>query len=171
MSNAKFDTEVNIFFDQVDEGLRTYVPDMVAETATEFFKESFVTKSWDGIPWQEYKNKAKEPKRGTLMRRANNLVNSIRPTVVSITLVRINAGSDKVPYARTHNEGEHMKGTRNIRQYYNNNFMGTGKRVAIRAHTRSVDYLMPKRQFMGKNQPLINTIKTRFNNNFKTNLK
>lgn len=167
MSGSNFDSDLNNFFGSIDQRLTVYVPDMIAETAVEVFKDSFVTKSWDGEQWPEYGNKEREPKRGSLMRRTNNLVNSIHPSLVSPTLVRINAGNYKVPYARAHNEGMQMSGTRNIRSYYNNNFMGKGKRISIRAHTRSVNYITPRRQFMGKSELLLTTIKTRFINTFK----
>jgi phage gpG-like protein len=96
------------------------------------------------------------------MMRTNALFNSVRPGIISPNLVTINAGNSRVPYARIHNEGGRVSGQRNIRAYTNRNFMGKGKAVAIRAHSRRVDYTMPKRQFMGKHPQLLTLIKNRF---------
>jgi len=89
--------------------------------------------------------------------RNNNLFASVRPSVVNANNVRISAGSSKVPYARVHNEGLRVMGSRYVRGFQNTNFMGTGRRVQIRPHTRKVDYLMPRRQFMG-HSPILNKL-------------
>lgn len=60
-----------------------------------------------------------------------------------------------VPYAGVHNNGERIRAIRNVRAYHNKNFMGKGKRVQIKAHTRKVDFTMPKRQFIGESQLLM----------------
>jgi phage gpG-like protein len=159
---SDFDNKLNAYFAKLDDKLQKHFPNMLAETATELFKENFKNKSFFGEPWQPYKNKAREPSRGSLMMRTNALFGSVRPSTVTAMLVIISAGNSRVPYARIHNEGGRIAGNRNIRAYTNRNFMGKGKAVNIRAHTRKVDYTMPKRQFMGKHITLLNTIKTRF---------
>lgn len=163
-----FDSQLNTFFNRIDTHIKQHFPNIVAETAVEHFKEAFKTKSWNGVPWAAYKNKAREPRRGSLMMRNNQLFGSIRPSAVTPVKVVISAGNNRVPYARIHNEGGQISGTRQIRPYNNRNFMGKGKSVSIKAHTRRVNYNMPKRQFMGKSQPLLNEIKTRFKNTFRT---
>lgn len=169
MANASnFDRDLNGFFSKIDVGLRQHFPGMVAETATEYFKASFKSKSWDGQAWQPYQNKAREPRRGSLMQRTNALASSIRPSQVTPSRVVISAGNSRVKYARVHNEGGRVSGTRQIRPYTNRNFMGKGKRVPIRAHSRTVNYNMPQRRFMGKSQILLAQIKSRFKNAFKT---
>lgn len=163
-----FDNKLNEFFNTLDTSITKHFPSMVAETATEHFKDSFKSKSWDGAPWQPYKNKAREPRRGSLMMRSNNLFNSIRPSEVTPVKVTISAGNARVQYARIHNEGGLVSGTRQIKPYTNRNFMGKGKNVVIKAHSRTVNYIMPSRRFMGKSQPLLDTIKNRFKTSFKT---
>lgn len=96
--------EIDDFFNKLTEGFfKNSVPNIIAEKATEFFKERFTTKEWDGMPWPEVKIPVK---RGSLMVRSSSLVNSIKPMKVTSEEVVISAGSDKVPYARAHNEGE-----------------------------------------------------------------
>lgn len=163
MANANnFDRDLNAFFSKLDIGLKQYFPNMLAETATEEFKGSFKHKAWDGVPWPAYKNKAREPRRGSLMQRTNALAGSIKPSMVTPHRVVISAGNSRVRYARVHNEGERISGTRRIGQYTNRNFMGRGKAVNIRAHSRTVNYTMPQRRYMGKSKPLLDKIKSRF---------
>jgi hypothetical protein len=96
--------EIDDFFDKLtDEFFKKQVPNIIAEKATAFFKERFTTKEWDGTPWPETK---KPVQRGTLMVRSGALVASIKPKTVTSEKVVISAGSEKVPYARPHNEGE-----------------------------------------------------------------
>lgn len=159
---SDFDSKLNAFFNKLDDRLQNHFPNMLAETATEAFKDNFKTKSFFGEAWPTYGNPDKEPKRGSLMMRSNNLFASVRPSVVNSSLVRISAGSSKVSYARIHNEGGRIRGVRYVRPYHNNNFMGKGQRVQIQSHTRKVDYTMPKRQFMGKHPELLKLIKQRF---------
>jgi len=163
-----FDSKLTTFFNQLDDRMKNYFPNMVAETAVEVFKESFKIKSWDGTPWPAYGNPRREPKKGSLMMRSNALFASIRPVSVTPLKVTINAGNSRVRYARIHNEGGRISGARRISAHYNNNYMGKGKRVAIKAHTRNVNYNMPQRRFMGKSQLVFNAITNRFKTSFKT---
>ena len=75
---------------------------IVAETATEYYKERFREKAFDGNPWAP----AKVPRRnGSLLIDSGNLLGSIRPAYVGRDKVVISAGNDKVDYAQVHNEG------------------------------------------------------------------
>ncbi|SDG32200.1 Phage virion morphogenesis family protein [Pedobacter terrae] len=162
-----FDSKLNAFFLSLNGRLQSF-PNIVAETATEHFKERFIQKNWDGEAWKPYKNPKREPKKGSLMMRSNNLMMSVRPSLVTSSRVRINAGSAKVPYARTHNEGLRMRGVQYVRPHHNSNFMGKGKRVQIQGFSRKMDYMMPKRQFMGKSKALLALIEARAKNHLKT---
>jgi hypothetical protein len=97
-------SDIDDFFSKLsNEFFRNSVPNVIAEKATAYFKERFTTKEWEGTPWQETKVPVK---RGTLMVRSANLMNTVKPKLVSSEKVIISAGSDQVPYARAHNEGE-----------------------------------------------------------------
>lgn len=157
--------KINLFFSQFDSKFNSIVPNVIAETATEYFKERLKTKSWDGTPWPAYnargaKNR-KEPTRGSLMLRSLNLFSSITPSMVTTNRVTISAGGAKVPYAKAHNEGLRITAVAQVRPYTNTNFMGRGKKVPIRAHSRKINFKMPRRQYMGHSVYLNKAIKQR----------
>lgn len=163
--------KINAFFSdfnkRFDGNIPESVPRIIAETATEYYRQALIQKKWDGVPYKKYQGK-KEPTKGSLMMRSNNLFRSIKPLYVAPERVTIGAGSSKVRYARIHNEGGRVRGVRNVRPFHNNNFMGKGKRVQIKGHTRKVDYIMPKRQFIGFASELNKQIITRLKQSFKT---
>jgi hypothetical protein len=101
------------------------------------------------------------------MLRSTNLLNSIEGRVVSASEVLVSTRGKKVPYARVHNEGLRVRGVRYVRGFHNNNFMGRGKRVQIKPHTRKVDFTMPKRQFMGWGALVEKRMRDRLILNFK----
>ena len=86
------------------EGLREElledVANIIAETATEYFKGSFQRKAFDGAGW-----KRTDKGTGSTLVSSGNLMNSIRPSEVTPERVVISAGNEQVPYARIHNEG------------------------------------------------------------------
>jgi len=107
--------EIDDFFNKLTEGFfKKHVPDIIAEKATEFFKQRFETKEWDGIPWPETKVPVKK---GTLMLRDRNLYSSIKSVTITPEEVVISAGNEKVPYARVHNEGESIPITDKMRRF------------------------------------------------------
>lgn len=96
--------DIDDFFDKLtNEFMAKQVPDVISREAIKYFQERFTTKEWDGTPWPETKTPVK---RGTLMVRSANLVNSIKEKSKSPEKIVISAGSDQVKYARAHNEGE-----------------------------------------------------------------
>lgn len=147
------------YFRELPAKVMDAAPDIVADTATEYFKERFTEKSYDGNPWTP----AKKPKRtGSLLVNSGALVNSIRPSYIGRDKVTISAGDLKVDYARVHNEGFQGEVVVNPFRRVRN-----GKVEDVRAHTRNVN--IPKRQFMGhadelakkihsRLQPVVNTI-------------
>lgn len=160
--------DIDSYFKSLSEKIRKQVPNVVAETATEYFKQRFSTKEWDGTPWPQTK---KVVRRGSLLVRSSKLVNSIRPTAVTSTVVRLGAGNSKVPYAQVHNEGgvTHPKVTPAMRkwawaQYYkagggkkdgktDPKEAGMFKRLAL-TKKKQLTITIAKRQFMGKSERL-----------------
>lgn len=119
--------------------------EIIAEEATEYFKERFEEKEWNGVKWEPAKH---PPSRGSLMLRSTALMQSIKPAEVTPTRVVIRAGdATKVTYARVHNEG--YDGEVNVNPFTR---MVKGKRQEVRAHTRHMR--IPKRQFMGETEEL-----------------
>lgn len=118
------------------------VPDIIAETAIEYFQDTFRLKAFDGTPWPDFSPGYRHRTNGSLMIDSAALLNSIRPSLVSRERVVISAGNEKVPYAQVHNEGFVGKvivptHTRNTK----------GGNVQVKAHDRNVR--LPKRQFLG----------------------
>jgi phage gpG-like protein len=143
--------ELEDYFDGLPDQIMDDVPHIVAETAVQYFKESFSLKEFDKNPWEPAK---KEKSTGSLMVTSGNLMNSINAPVADRNHVIVQAGNDKVGYAQAHNEG----------------FTGP---VVIPAHTRRTrngtaevkEYTMnqnlPQRQFLGASRELMDMIKDR----------
>ncbi len=74
--------------------------EIIAESATEYFKDSFKRKAFNGRSWKRTVKRT-----GSTLIESGNLMNSIRPTEVTDKKVVIAAGNEKVAYARVHNEG------------------------------------------------------------------
>ena len=166
----KYEQQINAWFNNFEHRFNSTVPNIIAETAVEYFQDSFKKQAWDNVPWQPLSPKyaAKKSRgRGRILTASGILQRSIRPSVVNANKVRISAGNSNVPYARIHNEGLTVKGSAKVRAFTNRNFMGKGKPQKIRAHTRAFNYTMPRRQFMGHskylNQILINRLTKAFN--------
>lgn len=154
--------------------MNTAVPNIVAETATEYYKERFwpQNENWDGVKWQALSPRyaaSKTRGKGRILTASTNLMNSIRPSTVTADRVTISAGNALVPYARIHNTGGQVSGTRSVKRFTNSNFMGRGKAVEIKAHSRNVNYYMHKRQFMGHSKFLNRILITRLINAFNNN--
>jgi len=155
---------IDVFFKEFDKKFDAVIPTIVAETATEYYQFNFKKQSFDGPPWRPLSAKYAKRKtrgRGRILTATGKLQRSIRPTLVTAAKIVISAGNSNVPYARVHNEGLHISGVRTIRSYKNRNFMGKGKPVQIKAHTRSVNYTMPQRQFIGLSAELNKLLRTR----------
>ena len=167
---AKFNN-IEDFFTHFNNTIDNVVPQIIAETASEDFKENFKLKSFDGVAWEETK---KPVKRGSLMVRSGNLMASVRPAIVSARLVRVSAGSSKVPYAQVHNEGSKISRAARSETFVRNRHKKGKLNGAFKKGTSSgqglsfkaYSYNMPKRQFMGMNEPLKNKIKLRIEGAF-----
>lgn len=175
-----FKQQLDNYFDKFHEFFDEEVPKIVANSATEHFKERFSKKGWDGKKWPALSKKYK-PKRGSMMVRSGALVGSIRPTLESKELVIVEAGSSKVPYAKAHNEGESIYHAAKSETFVRNRHktgkkgkmfggMGAfkkgttpGKGLTFKAYTVK----MPKRQFMGYSKGLYELITKRITNHIK----
>lgn len=143
--------DLGSYFEHLADNLLADVPDIIAETATEYYKESFSRKGFDGEMWPA----AKVPKTtGSLLVESGALVNSIRPAIIEPHRVVISAGDDKVAYARPHNEGMNENVT--IPAHTRRTKKGP---VNVKQHTRHV--VLPKRQFMGDSNELATKLVTR----------
>ena len=168
---SKAEQQINKWFSNFEHRFHSAVPTIIAETAVEFFQDTFKKQAWDGVPWQPLSAKYNAKKtrgKGRILRSSGAMQSTIKPSIVSANRVRISAGNAQVPYARAHNEGLHIKGTYKVRSYVNSNFMGKGRRVQVKQHNRTVNYKMPRRQFMGHSKFLNQQLITRLTNAFNT---
>jgi phage gpG-like protein len=140
------------YFSSLPDEIMGDIPDIVAETAVEYFKESFSRKEFDGKPWAPLK---KEKSSGSLLVSSGNLLNSIRPAYVGSDKVIISAGNDKVPYAQAHNEG--VIGSVVIPAHTRTNKKGTS--YTVEAHT--IQQNIPQREFMGNSDELASKLHDR----------
>ncbi len=143
--------ELNKYLQSLPEKIIDNAAEIVAETATEYYKESFRKKAFNGNPWKE----AKVPKRtGSLLIDSGALLNSIRPSEISSRRVVISAGNDKVEYAQVHNEG--YSGPVTVPAHSRRTRKG---KAEVKEHIRQVN--IPQRQFLGESAELNDKIHER----------
>lgn len=144
--------ELKAFLLQKVEEIKEVSAQIIAETATTYYKERFKSKAFDGQMWLPSSiNKT----RGSLLIDTGKLVNSIRPSYVSSSRVIISAGNNKVNYAQTHNEGS--RAVVQIKAHTRKS--QSGKVSQVKAHNKSMN--IPQRQFMGEAKELNRKIKER----------
>lgn len=122
--------------------IREAVPEIIAETATEYYQETFRKKAFDGQPWPGWSPGYKRSN-GSLMVDTRALLGSIRPTLISWPKVVISAGNEKVKYARAHNEG--FVGSVVVPSHQRTS--PSGKASKVKQYTMNMR--LPQRQFMG----------------------
>lgn len=171
--------KLTAWFSKFQHRMDVRVPQIIAETAVEYFKESFIKKSFNGKAWPATK---KPVKRGSLMVRSGALMSTIRPSLITANTVVTSAGSSKVRYARVHNEGGTIDRAERSETFVRNRHttgrkskyfggMGLYKRgtTAGRGLTfKAYSYKMPQRQFMGHTKELNNRIINRIKGLFNT---
>lgn len=162
--------KIEAFFSRMRNKIINDIPAIVGETAREVFRENILKGSFDGVPWKplspDYLAHKKRNKEKILY--YNGLLfSSIRYTTEPGKVI-VSAGSSKVPYARIHNEGLTVNTIANVGSYSRNKYQVSkrGKRklsgtVTVKAHTRKMEYTMPKRQFLGYSSELNTLVRQR----------
>lgn len=135
--------ELEQYFNTLPDKLLDDASQIVAETATEYFKQTFSKKAFDGNPWAAGKPK----RRGSLLIDSGALLNSIHPYIITPERVVIAAGNAKVNYAKVHNEG--YNGSVNVPAHTRHTKYGD---VPVREHTRTTHIV--QRRFMGDSDEL-----------------
>jgi phage gpG-like protein len=170
MSNQ---SKIEEFFLQLSQFVDDDVPHIVAETATELFKDSFRDKAWDKKPWKPAKRKKSK---GSLMITSSNLMRSIKPSHVSPERVTISAGSSDVPYAKIHNEGGQIIIPPRKDNFVRKRFKSGKQKGRFRKGKlegegfsyRETRIFMPQRQFMGVTPYIGQVILNRIEKHFKS---
>lgn len=132
----------------IAEKLKTDVRKYAKVFCLQWFDDSFQNQGFTDASFQAW-DKRKEPDRragGAILVDTTFLRKSL--DVLNETENQMEFGTH-VPYASLHNNGERLRVIKYVRAYHNNNFMGKGKRVQIKAHTRKIDAVYPTRQFIG----------------------
>lgn len=127
---------------KIKQVMENKLPEVVAEEAVEYSRTRFSEKAFDGKPWKPVSPKYK-PRRGTLMVRSSELLNSIHVSQVTPQKVVISAGNSKAPYAQVHNEGF----TGSVVIPAHDRRTKKGNTVQVKAHKRMMR--IPQRQFLG----------------------
>jgi phage gpG-like protein len=130
------------------------IPDVLATTALNFFKDSFRRQGWrdKGLTkWAGRKNGSRPG--GAILVKRGHLRNSIRKLLVSWRLTEIGTN---LPYAAAHNTG--VSETVTVKSHKRRKYQKSGKRkqatgsYGVRAHKRKMN--LPQRQFMGESEVL-----------------
>lgn len=143
--------ELEAYLNSLPDKLMGDAAEIVAETATEYFKETFRKKAFDGNPWTPART---AKRRGSLLVDSGAMMNSIRPLVVTPQRVVIAAGNQKVTYAKVHNEG--YDGEVQVPAHSRRTKRGS---TTVKAHSRTAHVI--QRQFMGDSEELNDRIKGR----------
>lgn len=153
------------------------IPTRAATVAVNFVKERFRKQNWldeTAEPWQKRKRKKRETKtdKRAVLVKSGRLMRSWRKITANATRAII--GTD-VPYAQIHNTGGRVKATANIGAYNKRGYRraahtrkrnGVTENVkagdvaahVVKAHRREVNFVMPRRQFIGQSATLNNRI-------------
>lgn len=143
--------------------LVNHVPKRIAADAERHFKMSFRNQGFTdhGLDrWQPLKRPRTgrgKPLKGRILKGTGLLANSIRVARADWQAIQVVAGGQHVPYAKIHNEGGRIQGTFNVRSHTRRK--RDGSRVPVRAFSRTVNTVIPRRQFMGDSFVLRQTMR------------
>ena len=156
------------------------LPTILANQSVNFFKGNFDVQGWRGKTFKRWKNTRikvqKFSKNPGILIESGHLKKSIRAVNISAGGFKVVAGNQKVPYAAIHNEGGKIKVTQKSRKYFWYMYRKTKdefwKNMAL---TKKTYFTMPKRQFIGYSEMLIEelfkTTRKEFNKTFHKYLK
>ncbi len=94
-----------------------------------------------------------------LLIKTGALRRSLRINYALPSTVHLLAGSPDVPYAGIHNEGGPITGTASVRSFERT---VKGKAQTVKAHTRTLNIQMPRRQFMGPSAKATDRLERQF---------
>lgn len=140
--------ELENYLTRLPEQILEDAAEIVAETAVDYYQDSFRKKAFDGNPWAP----AKAPRaNGSLLVDSGKLESGIFPFYKGKDKVVISTGMNTQNYAQVHNDG--FVGNVTVPAH---NRTRKGRTEAVKSHTRKV--AIPQRQFMGKSSELADLI-------------
>ena len=128
------------------------LPRAIGTEAVNFAKDNFRKQGFQDVGvkrWRKRKPGSNRNRGRAILVDTGKLKRSIR--ITRITRTQVHIGSN-VEYAQVHNEGLRVSGSANVRSHRRTT--RTGARTRVRAHTRRVNFRMPKRQFIGPSKEL-----------------
>lgn len=143
--------------------LQNRLPEIIGVEGVAFALDNFRAQGFvDGatFPWKKRRRGAPRNSGRAILIDKGRLVRSVRVTKTTATQAWI--GSD-LPYAAIHNEGGQVTGTASVRQHTRRRGRSTH---SVSAHTRKVNFRMPRRRFIG---PSV-TLSARINRKIKLEL-
>lgn len=143
--------------------LATKLPKKLGQAAETHFRNSFKRQGFTDKALVKWPARAKPPmtRRGkakphTILYNHGLLRNSVRLVRHTWNDIQVVAGGQHVPYARIHNEGGTITKTVSVRAFDRRAHMAKTKagmrmrkEAKVRAFTRRMNTVIPKRQFMG----------------------
>lgn len=137
------------------DAVKSQLPNVMATTALNFFKDSFRRQGWRDKGLQKWAGR-KDGSRpgGAILVKRGHLRNSIRKIMASWP--RTEVGTN-LPYAAAHNQG--FKGQVNVKSHTRRKYQRSASKrkeatgsYTVRAHTRNMN--LGQRQFMGDSEML-----------------
>jgi len=133
----------------------------------EHFQDSFDNEGFTDdrlVKWAKRSRKDKNKKKRNLLVRKGRLRRSLKKKVTGSRVLIYTA----TPYAEIHNEGGEIKKTVKVRAHKRKSKRGRKKTVAqVKAHTRSMNTKIPKRQFMGHSKKVTKSLEKQIEKEFK----
>lgn len=154
------------------------LPPIIANEAENFTLDNFQEQAWRGFSQEQWKKRKNPTKWGNrdetdraLLVKTGQLKRSIRSRTEKDKAIIMAGGAD-TPYARVHNEGFRGAVVQNVEEHIRKTH--NGKRVKVKAFTRTIHQNIPRRQFIGgeKDSPYLKarirrTVIAHLRNNFK----
>lgn len=129
------------------------LPAILQNEAIDFFQGNFDEQAWRGNsqqPWQKRKNPTKWGKKDetgrALLVKTGAGKRSIRPGRIDNNIAYVLAGGNPAPYMKVHNTGYRGAVNQNVNAFTRKI---KGKDQTVKAHSRTINQNIPKRQFIG----------------------
>lgn len=142
--------------------LKANLTKLVGNEAVNFAKDNFRKQGFEEFPgrvrkWKKRRGGAPRDKGRAILVDTGKGKRSIRVGQTTPTTVKIVTDTD---YMQAHNDGLRIQGTARVRAHQRRT--RTGKVTTVRAHTRQVNFQMPKRQFIGPSDELNRRVNKRY---------
>lgn len=161
---------MSLFTDKQIKELKEAFEDLVQKAGKDYmehFQSSFDNEGFTDeklVKWDGRSRKDRNKKKRNLLVKTGRLRRSLKKKVRGSKVLIYTAS----PYAEIHNEGGTIKTTAKVRAHKRRNKRGRKKTVVqVKAHTRSMNTKIPKRQFMGESSKVNKGLEEQMEKEFK----